>query len=123
MNKIKILLVALITSLLYGCGSTLKNVRDSNTIYSNTLNGNYSNISRCVVNHLQEKNFPLYNIAIYPDNKTAEIKARSTNQYFFEIKFKQKSDNTVSVSMKRSDSGWIFIEKAYIALNKCDTRK
>jgi hypothetical protein len=50
-------------------------------------------------------------------------KARSNVEYFFEIKFKQKSDNVVSVSMKRSDAGWIFIEKAYIALNKCDIKK
>jgi outer membrane lipopolysaccharide assembly protein LptE/RlpB len=123
MNKAKILLVVLITSMLYGCGNTLKNVRDSDTIYSNTFNGNYSYISRCVVNYLQEENFPLYNVAVYPDNKTAEIKARSNVEYFFEIKFKQKSDNVVSVSMKRSDAGWIFIEKAYIALNKCDIKK
>ena len=108
--------------MLYGCGSTLKNVRDSNTIYSNTLNGDYSDISRCVINHLQETNFPLYSIVVYPDNKTAEIKARSTANYFFEIKFKQKN-NVVSVSIKRSNAGRFFMERAYIALNKCDIKK
>jgi hypothetical protein len=122
MNKIKISVIILISMTLYSCGSTLQHLRSSDVIYNNTISGNYSSLSRCILTNLQNDNFPLYDIVIYPDNKTAEIVAHANSDYFFEIKLKQQNETDVIVNVKRSKSGYRFVEKAHVAINKCSSK-